>query len=228
MAATLIVTFDTEADVAQALAGWFRSSPLDMLRTHGAPGEVHLFTPDPDWTSVPFFKDGPPPPLLAQIKGDSAADLAALARSRPFRDLMMTPPAPHCKPNIGLFEQVETPVAGQGAPQPRTAPLSFVVRYFAPVPDAGAFRTAYLDGHPQLLARFPSVRNVLCYLPVAWDSGEFEPGNVILGNEVVFDDVPALTTALTSNVLAELKRHSLGLPPRGRNTHHAMRRQRIL
>ena len=59
-------------------------------------------------------------------------------------------------------------MAGTERPAPLTASFSYVVRYHRPVEDEAVFVRHYLDTHPSLLARLPRIRNVLCYVPLAW------------------------------------------------------------
>jgi hypothetical protein len=51
--------------------------------------------------------------------------------------------------------------------------------------------------------------------------------SMILGNEVVFDDLDALNRALESDVMPVLRADGKRFAEFGFNTHHAMRRERI-
>ena len=106
--------------------------------------------------------------------------------------------------------------------------MSFVVRYYGPNDDVAAFVRFYTEHHPLLLATFPGIRNVLCYLPLDWQStGKVTDSRVILGNEVVFDDLAALKRALASDVLPRLQAEGRTFAKFGRSTHHAMQRERV-
>jgi uncharacterized protein (TIGR02118 family) len=87
--------------------------------------------------------------------------------------------------------------------------------------DEAAFQSAYAERHPPILATFPAIRNVRVYLPVP----EGPRPSIRLLNEVVFDDLDALNHALASDVMAQLRADSAGLPPRGPSSHHAMARE---
>lgn len=155
------------------------------------------------------FQDGDPPALVVQVEARSLAPLHLLSARPEFREA----------DDLGLFRTVEAPV--NGAVAEREAGLSFLVRYFGPMPDEAAFQKAYMEKHPPILARFPAIRNVRVYLPLA----EGPKSSIRLMNEVVFDDLPALDAALASDVLAELRADSAKFPPRGASTHHAMERE---
>ncbi len=102
------------------------------------------------------------------------------------------------------------------------------MRYYGPTDDQAAFVRFYTHNHPPILATFPGIRNVLCYLPLDWRSNKKVPdSSLILGNEVVFDDLDALNRALESDVMPQLRADGRRFAEFGFNTHHAMRRQRI-
>ncbi len=105
--------------------------------------------------------------------------------------------------------------------------MSFVVRYYRPAEDENAFQAFYVAHHPPILGRFPGIRNVLCYLPLAWrNAGAIATSDCMLGNEVVFDSLADLDAALASEVRHELRRDYERFPPfSGAVTHHAMLRQ---
>jgi len=128
---------------------------------------------------------------------------------------------------LDIFETVHFAIPGHQTPPPRTAPLSFVVRYYGPTDDVAELVRFYTENYPPILATFPAIRNVLCYLPLDWRSTKDVPdARVIIGNEVMCDDLDALNRALESDVMPVLKANGRRLGEFGFNTHHAMRRQR--
>jgi hypothetical protein len=114
-----------------------------------------------------------------------------------------------------------------GSSPPRRAPVSFVVRYYFPVAKAQAFRDHYCAHHPPIMARFPRIRNILCYSPVDWrDVNRLMPANSFLGNEIVFDSIEDLNAAMASQVRHELRADYHHFPPHeGATSHHAMYRR---
>jgi hypothetical protein len=168
---------------------------------------AEVFRPAPEQPTT--FDDGDPPALVVQVEAKSLAPLHLLSARPEFREA----------DDLGLFRTLITPVGGVEAP--REAPLSFLVRYFGPMLDEAAFQKAYAERHPPILATFPAIRNVRVYLPVP----EGPKSAIRLCNEVVFDDLAALNHALASDVLAQLRADSAGLPARGASAHHAMLRE---
>jgi uncharacterized protein (TIGR02118 family) len=122
------------------------------------------------------------------------------------------------------------PVAGADAPAPHEAPFSYMVRYHRPADDEGLFVRHYIEDHPPLLARLPAIRNVICYLPLAWQhAGGVPAADYMLGNEVVFDRIDDFNDAMASPLRHEMRKHYRQFPSfSGRNTHYPMDRWRIV
>jgi uncharacterized protein (TIGR02118 family) len=210
-------------EAATAPAGAFAAGCRAALARLAPFASRDLFLPHPDHGAVPFFADGPPPaailevaafaidPLLAAA-GDLAAALAPLSGAG-FR--------------AGLFAVARQPVGGDRVAEAREAAMSFVVRYYGPTEDPAAFAAHYVANHPPILARFPAIRNVLCYVPLPIPISGFESDPCIIRNEVVFDDVPTLVAALRSPVLTDLRADSKAFAAFGRSTHHAMVREAV-
>ncbi len=223
----LFLTYSGNVALAADLANWFTQdlAPLLQAESHGI--VIDVFSPDPECNEVLFFGDDPDRPvLMVQISGDTITDISeALARAVGMDASVARCPFEGIATAAGMFEILETPVGGSSDARPRAAAMSFMVQYFGPTENDQAFAAHYAANHPPILAGFPGIRNVFCYVPVAWDNPGFPQSGVIVGNEVVFDDVRALNTALRSDVLADLRADSAGFPSFGHSTHHAMRRR---
>ena len=127
---------------------------------------LDLYMPAAASGADPYVDDGPAPACLA-LQGFPSFE--ALDRA-----------AHHARFKTGLrvlgtdvltctaMQRSEHAVAGTERPAPLTASFSYVVRYHRPVEDEAVFVRHYLDTHPSLLARLPWIRNVLCYVPLAW------------------------------------------------------------
>lgn len=180
-----------------------------------------LFTPDK--AEDPYVDDGAPPALMVQIDVADRNALDALFADREIRSLIEAA-GPTAKADA--FEVSAFPVSGVDDPALRTAPMSFVVRYFAPVSDEILFRSYYLENHPPIMADMPGIRNVLCYVPVNWSNPTDILGSgCILGNEVVFDSLGGLNAALASDVRHRLRDDYKSFPVKpGPSTHYAMQR----
>jgi hypothetical protein len=178
--------------------------------------------------AVPAFSDGAGPPLLVEMNFETLDDAAGVIGLSVCRDALALPrrvTGRSAEAAIDVFHAVHFPLPGHAEPPPRAAPLSFVVRYYRPVADEYAFAEFYTAHHPPLLARFPGIRNVLCYLPAGFRlPADMQSTGAFLGNEVVFDDLASLNRALASDVLPLLKADGRRFAPFGHNSHHAMLR----
>ena len=114
-----------------------------------------------------------------------------------------------------------------GSTSTHRAPISFVVRYYPPIEKEKAFNEHYFDHHPPIMAHFPRIRNILCYVPIDWqDANHVTPSHSFLGNEIVFDSIEDLNAALASDVRHDLRSDYHLFPPHeGENSHHAMHRR---
>jgi len=227
LAYSIFINYSGTAGESAALSGAFLDEPRRALAA--ATDIDFMATYRPAGGDVPSFSDGPGAPLLVELNLASRDRVDQLIRSTALR-LAVAPdgwaPSPGVSATVDVFEPIHYPLPGYAEPPPRTAPLSFVVRYYRPVDDQAAFVDFYTHNHPPLLARFPGIRNVLCYLPVDADLPDgVENSGSFLGNEVVFDDLDSLNRALASDVLDELKADGRRFASFGRNTHHAMQRE---
>lgn len=229
MKIALFITIWTAQISSADLRSYFLDQPLTFLESVPEVVSVDLFVPEIG--DVTLFDESAAPALMIQIDMMNAPDAEALIQSDDFRRLILAESAyaaPIDKLALDVFETVHFPIPGHQTPPLRTAPLSFVVRYYGPTDDEAAFVRFYTENHPPILATFPGIRNVLCYLPLDWRSTEMVPDSgMILGNEVVFDDLAALNRALESDVMPVLRADGKRFAEFGFNTHHAMRRERI-
>ena len=103
-----------------------------------------------------------------------------------------------------------------------------MVRYHRPAENEAEFVSHYLADHPPLLAKFPGIRSVLCYLPLDALASTLPTVIYMLGNEVVFDTPEAFNAAMASPVRHELRAHFRRFPKfTGRNTHYPMMRRQL-
>lgn len=229
MKIAIFVTIWTTQVSPDDLRNYFLDQPLAFLSAVPKVVSVDLFVPAAG--NVASFDDGPAPALIIQIDLNSASDAQALVELDAFRRLIFDQAAyggPIENIALDVFETVHFEIPGHQGPPPRTAPLSFVVRYYGPTDDAAEFVRFYTENHPPILSTFPGIRNVLCYLPLDWRSTkDVSDASVIIGNEVVFDDLDALNRALESDVMPVLKADGRRFAEFGYNTHHAMHRQRL-
>ncbi len=209
---------------------WIQGAPAALFRA--APGleTLDLYFPDRP-AKDKYHDDGGAPLAMLQAGFRSVADIEALLGGAAFRATVVAPSPGHPDGMVAVHDVMETrfyPVAGEAAPGPLTAPLSYVVRYYRPAEDEAAFIKFYVDNHPAIEAKFPGIRNIMCYIPVKWtDPTPIAPANYLLGNEVVFDSVAALEAALASEVRHEMRADFKNFPKFNGNTHYAMQRKRL-
>ncbi len=226
------LTVAAPANLGDVLAGWARETVVAALCKAEGLAVIEGYFPTPEGAADPLTDDGRGPALLVEAGFDDLAALQAAVASAAARAAFAGCPAAGregCRVDCEAFEVSHYPVAGEDRPAARTAPLSFVVRYYRPAEDETAFRDFYLANHPPILGRFPGIRNVLCYLPLKWENGSgLAVSDCMLGNEVVFDSALALNAALASEVRHELRRDYEGFPAfSGPVSHHAMVRERL-
>jgi hypothetical protein len=212
-----------------AVRDWFNGAPIGALKR--LPNVRAIELSNPEASSDPYLDDGPGPLLMLQLDFASLDDAQSALNSEIFAQAVGDLSAAPAKVTgvADLMEVEFFPVAGQDAPMPRTAPVSYVVRYHRPAEDEAAFVANYRRAHPPILGKFANVRNVICYYPVAWhDETEIPSADYMLGNEVVFDTVEDLNASLASDIRHELREDFKTFPPfTGRNTHYAMTRKRV-
>jgi uncharacterized protein (TIGR02118 family) len=190
-------------------------------------GSLDLYTPATEETADPYVQDGAAPAHLAMLAFASLDALDRASRHDSFTAAVTRSGGRMLA--CTAMRRTDHPVAGADAPAALSAPFSYVVRYHRPAEDETLFVQHYIDDHPPLLARLPSIRNVMCYLPLAWrHHAAVQPADYMLGNEVVFDSITAFNAAMASPIRHELRAHFRQFPPfSGRNTHFAMQRRRL-
>ncbi len=223
-----------DAETGAAIRDWFAGAPAAMLAALPGVETLDLYTPESseDPYLDPQLHDGSGPVLMAQTGFEHTDALESGLDSRAFRDLLddaTRVPGSGWGLSHDAMELRVFPVAGEDAPAPLAAPVSYVVRYQRPAQDEAHFVEHYCAVHPPVLGKFPRIRNVMCYLPIAWtDPTGIASADYLLGNEVVFDSLEDLNAALASDVRHELREDYKSFPPfYGTNSHYAMRRQRL-
>ncbi|MCW5771702.1 MAG: hypothetical protein KIT16_08725 [Rhodospirillaceae bacterium] len=231
MTIAYFITYSGAPEFGEPLRAWLKGAPADLFKK--APGlkSLDLYTPERA-AQDPYLHDGAPPLAMLQAGFASLEALEAFLATPEFRATMIAPsPAPPDKVAAvhDAMEQRFYPVAGETTPGPLVAPISYVVRYQRPADNEAAFVEHYVTHHPQIQARFPRIRSIMCYVPIKWtDPTPITPASYLLGNEVVFDSVDDLDGSLNSPVRHELREDFKTFPKfSGRNTHYAMRRTRL-
>lgn len=218
-----------EAD-GPAFRDWLRKAAIPALTLLPAARAIDLYEPAGK-VYDPYLDDGAGP--LAMIQTDfGSIEAAERALADPgfiqtFEDQDGCPvdtDATH-----DLMERRIFRVPGNPEWRTHAAPISYVVRYHRPAEDEEEFIAHYLVHHPPMLAEFPNIRNVFCYVPVTWqDPTGIPEADYMLGNEVAFDSLAHLDGALNSPIRDRLREDYNSFPPfSGKNTHYPMKRTRL-
>ena len=219
-----------EAD-GDAFRDWLAGAPLDAIKSLPGLQSLDLYVPA-EPIGDPYLDDGAGPMATLMAGFGSLAEAEAASATDAYRAAAVEragcPVAAEVSQEI--MEMAFYPVRGEREPAPLTAPISYVVRYHRPAEDEAGFVSHYVKHHPPILGEFPDIRNVMCYLPVDWtDQCGLPAAGYMLGNEVVFDTVAAISTAIKSDVRHKLRDDFNTFPPfTGRNTHYPMRRTRVV
>lgn len=219
------VTLHGAPAAATSAADWFARSPRDAWTKLPALVSLDTYVGSGHAAADPYNNDGHGPLMIVVAE---FADRAALAKA--VNEIVATLGAlPDGVTATGAaMERLYYPVGGGGEPAPLDAPLSYVVRYRRPADDEEAFRANYIATHPVTQADLPQIRAIMCYLPLDdLDHPSLPSANYLIGNEVVFDSIEHLNTAMQSPVREELRRHYREFPRfSGAVTHFPMNRVR--
>ena len=230
MTIAYFLTYQGPHDHADAFREWFKGKPMATLRDLPKARAIETYVPEE--SKDPYLNDGPGPVLMVQVDFDDIGDVERAISGGAFRSEIADTskiPVPGISLTHDALEMRWWAVGGDDGPHPRTAPVSYVVRYYPPAEDEQAFIDFYVSHHPQILAKLPKIRNVLCYLRLDWkDSAGIERADTMIGNEVVFDSLQDLNDSLKDDVRHELRDDYKQFPPFGGNvTHFAMTRRRV-
>ena len=172
----------------------------------------------------PFTADGPGPALALELGFGTQDEAEAALRPDRLGRLDDALPA-DAAVSHQLFAPRRFPVAG---PDVRVAAgegfCTYLVRYQGRAEDRAAWLDFYDAHHPPIMCRFPGIRQVATYRPLAWRSDlAWARADALQRNKVVFDTPAALSAALRSPVMAEMRADRAAFPPfAGSATHHPM------
>ncbi len=175
----------------------------------------------------PYLGDETGKLLIIQAGFASADDMqSALLHPAVEAAIQSMPRQQDSRLTVEAFTTLPQPLR-DGTTPARTASVSFVVRYYRPIEREQEFTDYYIGHHPPIMTRFPRIRNIYCYLPVALpEAFAVARSGCFLGNEIVFDSNEDLNAALNSDARHELREdYKHFLPHQGEVTHHAMLRR---
>lgn len=207
--------------------------PLGQVPQEVARGLSHLpgltqalvHTPLPADTPHAFPDDQKPPHLAWQLYADQPEDLeawlmpqGALNQALPQLLAMMGQGGRVVQQQLMLNRRFPTPVSAG------TRSATYLVHYPGQADDLNAWNTHYLTSHPGIMQTFPGIQGIEIYTRVDWIGGLPGPRvDFMQRNKVVFADAQALSAALLSPVINDMRADFHRFPPfSGGNVHHPM------
>jgi hypothetical protein len=185
-----------------------------------------VFTPESTRDRYTTVHDGPSPQLVLELYFDRLDQLeAVLARDGYLQVLAQ----PQTLPSLAGVEVTQQAMVARPFPVPDPAfktepggyPCTYLVHYVGEAEDLNVWNDYYLRHHPQVMARFPGIREIEVCTRVDWCG--FLPWrrvDYMQRNKVVFDSPAALTAALNSPVREEMRADFKLFPPfSGENAH---------
>jgi hypothetical protein len=183
----------------------------------------------------PFARDGRGPPLVLQLAFATAQDLdAALMGAGSLAQIVRPGALPSlanaavaCQRLIG--RRFATPDPVFRLPH-GSLPCTFLVDYPGTADNLELWLDHYDAHHPPIMTRFPEIREVETFRPDAEGTNDLPCAREtsMQRNKVVFDSPDALTTALASPIMAEMRADSAAFPPYSqRPTHFVMATRRL-
>lgn len=227
MSIALFVMFQDHAQPGLRLTAREKEAVLDIVRRtpHLARGLV--FTPE-DVGGL-YFDDGPSPQLALELYFDDVADLERAAAPDGHLQALA---APATLPSLAGAAVVQQPMLARSFPVPdprfRTpageAHCSYLVHYPGEAEDFNAWLYYYVTHHPQVMARFPGIRQIeICSRIDACSFLPWPRVDHMQRNKVVFDSGAALAAAMKSPVMQEMRADFHKFPPfTGNNIHYPM------
>ena len=219
------VVFENQDDPGQRVTLADARSIRDIVAGTPDLRRANIYTPEN--AQDIYNRDGPPPQLglqlyfdeLSHLEAAIAADghLQALARDWPsLRGATATQQAMALRPFPVDDPRVQASAGGM--------PCSYVVHYDGQAEDLNAWFTHYVTHHPQIMRRFPGIREIEVLSRIDWcDAMPWQRVHHIQRNRVMFDSPEALTAALQSPVRHELRADYYQFPKYdGGNAHYPM------
>jgi hypothetical protein len=200
------------------------SLAAQVARVPGLHGGL-VFSPLAGIADHPFSGDEPAPALALQLHfatiealENAAAEGGALGR------LLDAVPGGSVPTHQAMLRRRYPVPDATLQTAPGQLPCTFLVKYPGPASDLNAWNGHYNRHHPPIMARFPGIRAVEIYTRIDWVTGLAWPReDYMQRNKVMFDSPAALSHALASPVLADMRADFNSFPPfTGGNVHYAM------
>jgi hypothetical protein len=185
-----------------------------------------VFTPEATRDPYATIHDGPSPQLALELYFERIDQLErALAQTGHLQLLAK----PDSLPSLAAADVTQQAMVARPFPvpdpvfkaEPGSLPCTYLVHYLGEADDLNLWTDYYLSHHPQVMARFPGIREIEVCTRLDWCG--FLPWrrvDYMQRNKVVFDSAAALTAALSSPVRQEMRADYQQFPPfTGDNAH---------
>lgn len=205
------------ADALDALAA-------RVARVPGLHGGL-VFSPVADAPAHPFPDDEQPPALAVQLHFAAIEALEAAAEAGGALGALFDGIAGAATPTHQAMVRRRYPVPDAVLQMPAGGlPCSYLVKYPGAAEDLNAWNRHYNMSHPPIMAHFPAVRLIEIYTRLDWVTGLSWPReDVMQRNKLMFDSPAALSHALLSPVIKEMRADFNSFPPfSGGNVHYPM------
>jgi hypothetical protein len=193
-----------------------------------------VFTPETTNDPYKTVHDGPSPQLALELYFERIDQLeSALARDGHLQALAR----PNALPSLAGADVTQQAMVARPFPvpdpvfrlEPGGLPCTYLVHYVGQAEDLNLWTDYYLNHHPQVMARFPGIREIEVCTRVDWCG--FLPWrrvDYMQRNKVVFDSAAALQASLDSPVRDEMRADYKQFPPfTGDNAHYPVATREI-
>jgi hypothetical protein len=221
------VFFEDKEHPAERISEGDRRGICQIIKRTPGLLKAHLYTPA--IVDGPFRDDGPAPQFALQLCFAGLPELEAVIAPDGHLQALATP---------GAWTSLAGTVAAQQAMMTRSFPVlhprhdpaversscSYLVHYPGRAEDLNIWLKYYLSHHPQLMKYLPGIREIGIFTRVDWcDSMPWQRVYPMQRNILVFDSPSALSAALNSPALQDMRADFKRFPPfTGGNIHHAM------
>jgi hypothetical protein len=184
-----------------------------------------VHTPLPAHTPHAFPDDPHRPDLAWQLYADQPEDIEAWLEPAGALNQIL----PDLLAQVGVAGKVvqQQVMLNRRFPTPQAAGVNsatYLVHYPGQAQDLNAWNTHYLQHHPHIMQTFPGIQGIEIYTRMDWIGGLPGPRvDFMQRNKVVFANAQALSAALLSPVIHEMRADFHRFPPfSGGNVHYPM------
>jgi hypothetical protein len=218
------VFFENAAQPEARISSADQTAITSIVRTTPGLSHAHIYTPE---EAKDFYtSDGPSPQLALQLYFDELTDLEAALTPTGHLQALARPDAwPSLRGTTIVHQAMYTrPFPVDNATTAEGLPCSFLVHYPGHAEDLNAWLSHYVAKHPQIMRRFPGIRQIEVLTRLDWcDAMPWPRVDYMQRNRVMFDSPAALTEAMHSPVRHEMRADFESFPTfHGSNIHYPM------